>query len=55
MHKIKKTGRFFYSTEYDCSVSESFCSFMKKLKSDAKLFYNMAIALSEKEPVKVKF
>ena len=56
MHKIKKTGRFFYSTEYDCSVSESFCSYMKNLKSDEKLFYNMAIALSEKiEPFKNNF
>jgi len=56
MHKIKNPGKFFYSTEYDCSVSESFCSFMKKLKSDKQLFYNMALDLSEKiEPFRNNF
>ena len=44
---------FFYAIEFVPVGSETFCSFIKNLKSDEKIFYNLALSLSEKiEPFK---
>ncbi|MDD5022398.1 MAG: hypothetical protein PHR82_09770 [Endomicrobiaceae bacterium] len=56
MNEIQSINKFFYSTKYIPTVSETFCSYMKNLKSDEKVFYNLALSLSEKiEPFKNGF
>ena len=56
MCKIQHVSNFFYSTNFIPTVSETFCSFIKNLKSDEKVFYDLALSLSEKiEPFKNNF
>lgn len=54
--KVKNIKIFFYATKFVPAGSETFCSFMKNLKSDEQVFFNLASSLSEKiEPFKKDF
>lgn len=46
--EIKNIKHFFYATKFVPAVSETFCSYMKNLKSDEQVFYKLALSLSEK-------
>lgn len=56
MCKIQNVSKFFYSANFTPAVSETFCSFIRNLKSDEKAFLNFSLSLAEKiEPFKNDF
>lgn len=56
MCKIQNVSKFFYSVNFTDSISATFCSFIKNLKSDENEFLNLALSLCKKiEPFKNDF